>query len=100
VTYFARLLARKTAGPATSSGAGQAVSRTSTSAHTRRDLPPKRPSAVRETMPAYFAASARSARLMSVAIVPGRSAFARIPYRPSATAQLCMSERMPAFVGV
>ena len=65
-----------------------------------RDIPPSRPNAVLLIMPSRFAVSARSSLLISVAIVPGRTAFARMLYLPSATAQLCIRDRMPAFVGV
>ena len=64
------------------------------------DLRPRRPRHVRLIMPSRFASSDRSSLLISVAIVPGRIAFARILYLPRATAQLCMSDKMPAFVGV
>lgn len=76
--YVQTDLARKTTGPAMSSGC------------------PSLPKQVREIIPSLLVASERSSLLMSVAIVPGRTAFARIPYFPNATAQLCIKERIPA----
>lgn len=102
--YLARSLARNTTGPAISSGAARAVLANYRmlleSRERARDVPPSRPNAVLLIMPSRFAVSARSSLLMSVAIVPGRTAFARMLYLPSATAQLCIRDNMPAFVGV
>lgn len=63
-------------------------------------LRPRRPRHVLFSIPTRFSTFDRSSLLMSVRIVPGRTALARMLYCPRATAVLCMSERMPAFVGV
>ena len=103
VTYFARSLAKNTAGPARSSG-----SRIENDVNEEYEkdvslmgyLRPSLPRQVRLIMPSRFASSERSSLLMSVAIVPGRRALARMLYFPRATAQLCMRDRIAAFVGV
>lgn len=65
-----------------------------------KDSPPSLPKHVRLIIASRFAVSERSSLLISVAIVPGSTAFARMLYFPNATAQLCMRDNMPAFVGV
>lgn len=64
------------------------------------DAPPNRPRQVRFTIPSRFVTLAKSSLLMSVAIVPGRIALARMLYCPSATAELCIKDNIPALVGV
>lgn len=56
--------------------------------------------AVRLIMYSRFVRSDKSSLLISVSIVPGRMALARMPHLPSATAQLCISDKIPALVGV
>lgn len=55
---------------------------------------------VRRIVDSRFTSLAKSSLFISVAIVPGKIAFVRMLYGPSAIAQLCISESRPAFVGV
>lgn len=72
--YFARSLARKTAGPAISKGS------------------PSLPKGIRADMYCRFSAFARSSWLMGVSMVPGRTELQRMLCLPSATAQLSIRD--------
>jgi hypothetical protein len=82
VTYLLRWLARKTAGPAKSSGS------------------PTRPNGVRFSR--YFSLSgfARSSAASCVLVVPGSRALHLMPYLPRAHASLCIMLSTAALVGV
>jgi hypothetical protein len=82
VTYLLRSLARKTAGPAKSSGS------------------PTRPNGVRFSRYFSFSAFARSSAASCVLVVPGSRALHLIPYLPRAHASLCIMLSTAALVGV